>query len=73
MRAPENIKTADLRYGILCVHREVIKRVQYLRECIEENNLNGHPNCKENRQMCREISQLRRYGRWLVRLLKEMW
>lgn len=73
MRAPENISTADLRFGILCTHREVIRRVQYLTERIEENDLNGHPHCKENRQMCREIRQLRRYGRWLTRLFKEAW
>lgn len=73
MRAPENINTAELRYGILCVHREVITRVQYLRAQIEQNDLNGHANCKENRQILREIRRLRRYGRWLGRLLKEVW
>lgn len=73
MRAPKNIKTAELRYGILCTRAEVIKRTQYLTECIEKNDLDGHPHCKENRQMLREIRQLRRYDRWLVRLLKEVW
>lgn len=73
MRAPKNIKTAELRYGILCTRNEVIKRIQYLTECIEKNDLDGHANCKENRQMQREIRQLRRYDRWLVRLLKEAW
>ena len=73
MRAPENIKTAELRCGILCVHREVIKRTMYLTECIEQNDLNGHAGCKENRQMRREIRRLNRYERWLVRLLKEVW
>lgn len=73
MRAPENIKTAELRYGILRTRGEVIERIKYLTECIEENDLNGHANCKENRQMQREIRQLRRYDRWLARLLKEAW
>ena len=73
MRAPENIKTAELRHGILCTRTEVIKRTMYLTECIEQNELNGHPHCKENRQILREIRQLRRYERWLVRLLKEVW
>lgn len=72
MRAPENISTTDLRNGILCTRTEVIKRVSYLTECIEQNDLNGHPHCKENRRMQREIRQLRRYGRWLVRLSKEV-
>ena len=71
MRTPENISTAELRYGILCTRNEVIKRIQYLTECIEQNDLNGHPHCKENRQMQREIRQLTRYGRWLGRLFKE--
>jgi hypothetical protein len=73
MRAPKNIKTTELRYGILCTRNEVIKRIQYLTECIEQNDLNGHPHCKENRHMCRETRQLRRYGRWLGLLLKEAW
>jgi hypothetical protein len=73
MRVPENINTADLRYGILCTRGEVIKRIEYLTECIEQNDLNGHANCKENRQMRREIRRLTRYGRWLGRLLKEVW
>lgn len=73
MRAPENINTAELRYGILRTRGEVIERTQYLTECIEQNDLNGHPRCKENQQMLREIRQLRRYERWLVRLLKEVW
>ena len=71
MRAPKNIKTAELRFGIFYTRGEIVKRIQYLTECIEENDLNGHANCKENRQMLREIRQLRRYGRWLGRLLKE--
>ena len=71
MRAPKNIKTAELRYGILCTRAEVIERIQYLTECIEQNDLNGHPRCKENREMLREIRQLRRYDRWLVRILME--
>lgn len=73
MRAPENINTAELRYGILRTREEVIKRTQYLTECIEQNDVDGHANCKENRQMQREIRQLERYERWLVRLLKEVW
>lgn len=73
MRTPKNIKTAELRYGILCTREEVIKRTQYLTECIEQNDVDGHANCKENRQMQREIRQLKRYERWLVRLLKEVW
>lgn len=73
MRTPENVKTAELRYGVLCTRDEVIERIQYLTACIEQNDLNGHPHCKENRQMRREISRLNRYERWLVRLLKEVW
>lgn len=73
MRAPENISTADLRFGILCTRVEIVKRVQYLTECIEQNDINGHPRCKENRQMRREIRQLKRYERWLRRFLKEVW
>ena len=73
MRAPKNISTADLRYGILCTRGEVTKRIQYLTACIEKNDLNGHSHCKENRQMQREIRQLRRYDRWLVRLWEEVW
>ena len=72
MRTPENIKTAGLRHGIICTRNEVIKRTMYLTECIEQNDLDGHPHCKENRQMLREIRQLRRYGHWLQRLLKEV-
>ena len=73
MRTPKNISTPDLRFGILCTRGEVIKRIQYLTECIEQNDLNGHDNCKENRQMLREIRRLRRYYRWLGRLYKEAW
>ena len=70
MRTPNNISTVDLSYGILCTKGEVIRRIQYLNECIEQNDLNGHANCKENRQMCREIRQLRRYRRWLTCLFR---
>lgn len=72
MRAPKNIKTAELRYSILSTRSEVIERIQYLTECIDYNDLNGHARCKENRQMRREIRQLIRYGRWLGRLWKEV-
>lgn len=71
MRTPKNIDTADLRFGILCTRGEVVKRIQYFNECIEQNDLNGHPNCKENRQMRREIRQLSRYRRWLSRTLRD--
>lgn len=72
MRAPKNIKTAELRHGIICTQVEVIERIQYLGECIEYNDLNGHTRCEENRQMQHEIRQLKRYNRWLARLLKEV-
>ena len=73
MRTPKNIDTADLRFGILCTQAEVVKRIQYFTECIEQNDHNGQPHCKENREMRREIRQLSRYKRWLGRLLKEAW
>ena len=71
MRTPKNIDTTDLRTGILRTQTQVIERIQYLTECIDYNDLNGQPRCKENRQMLREIRQLGRYGRWLGRFLKE--
>ena len=73
MRAPKNIDTGDLRTSILRTQVEVIDRIQYLTECIDYNDLNDHADCKENRQMLREMRQLRRYNRWLARLLKEAW
>lgn len=73
MRAPKNIDTGDLRTSILRTRWEVIERIQYLTECIDYNDLNGNADCKENRQMLREIRRLKRYYRWLARLLKEVW
>lgn len=73
MRAPKNIDTGDLRTSILRTRCEVIERIQYLNAQIDYNDLNGHADCKENRQMLREMRQLRRYNRWLARLLKEVW
>lgn len=72
MRTPKNIDTTDLRTGILRTQTQVIERIQYLIECIDYNDLNGHANCKANRPMLREICRLRRYRRWLGRLLKEV-
>lgn len=72
MRTPKNTPIACLRQGLLRTRVDVDMRIRYLTGCIEENNLKDHANCKENRQMRREIRRLRRYYSWLTRRLKEV-
>ena len=72
MRTPENINAYNFYLEARRLRDEVTDRIYYLVECIEENDLNGHTYCKENKKMLREIRQLRRYERWLERLLKEI-